>query len=361
MSARVGRLFAGVWGLGIVFGLAALGAGRAAAEPTRYTLAGKEVVIYNLVGSVEIVPGTGSSVVAEVTLQGPDASRLKTLNGPVRGRSALRIIYPGDRVVVPAMGAHSTTTLRVRDDGTFGDDDKSDRGDRMVLSGSGPGIEARADMRILVPPGANLSVRWGTGEATVARVDAEVSLHGASMPVRGESLHGSFNADIGSGSVEILGSDAPVTVDTGSGRVHLRDVKTKDRISVDTGSGEIDGENLSAAALEIDSGSGSITLENVDSRAVTVDTGSGEIDVDLNGDVSTLVLESGSGDVTVAVPKGAGAQLSVETGSGGIRTELALESQVRKHGSLVGRLGDGRGTIDIETGSGTVTLRERKL
>jgi len=180
------------------------------------------------------------------------------------------------------------------------------------------------------------------------------------MPIHAEDLHGPFHADIGSGEVEVLGSDATLNIDTGSGRVHLRDVRTSEDILVDTGSGEVSGENLKAGSLAIDTGSGSISMENVDAKSVTMDTGSGEIDLDLAGDVSTLVVESGSGDITISFPPGVGAQVSVESGSGGIRSELALETQVRKHDALVGRIGDGRGSIGIETGSGTVTLRERK-
>lgn len=370
MSARAGRPIAGARGSGflrilaLVLAGAALAAasGRASADPARYILAGRNVTVYNLVGSLEILPGTGSSVVAEVTIQGADASRLKIVNGPVRGREALRVLYPGDRVIVPSMGSNSTSTMRVNDDGTFGDDrEKHEHGRKVTLSGRGPGVEASADVKLLVPPGASLIVRWGHGEASVSRVDADVTLDGASMPIRAEQLHGAFHADIGSGSVDVAGCEGAIGVDTGSGRVHLRDVRTRGDIAVDTGSGEVSGENLSAASVAIDTGSGSIALESVQAKSVTLDTGSGSIDLDLGEDVSMLVVESGSGDVTVSFPRGVGAQLSVETGSGGIHSELALESQVRKHDALVGRIGDGRGTIEIETGSGTVTLRERKL
>ena len=331
---------------------------QAQAAPVRYTITGNKISVYNLVGSLEIVPGTGSGLVAEVDVQGPDAAKLKVLTGSVRGRQALRIQYPGDRVLDRSMGHGSTTTMRVRDDGTFGDD-KHEEGRRMTISGR-EGIEASADVKLLVPAGTNLMVYWGHGSASVARVDADVYVDGASMPIHAEDLHGPFHADIGSGEVEVIGTDATLNIDTGSGRVHLQDVRTTEDVLVDTGSGEVAGENLKAKTLAIDTGSGSINLENVDAKSVTMDTGSGEVDLDLAGDVSSLVVESGSGDITVSFPPGVGAQVSVESGSGGIRSELALETQVRKHDALVGRLGDGHGSIGIETGSGTVTLRERK-
>ena len=360
MSVRQALALARAAGLLFILAGAGLGWGRAQAAPVRYTITGNKVSVYNLVGSLEIVPGTGSAVTAEVDLQGPDAAKLKVLTGPVRGRQTLRVLYPGDHVVDRSMGYGSTTNLRVRDDGTFGDEDGVEKGDRMTIAGRGPGVEASADVKLFVPPGTQLKVNWGHGSASVAKVDADLFLDGAAMPIHAEDLHGPFHADIGSGEVEVLGSDATINIDTGSGRVHLRDVRTSEPVLVDTGSGEVAGENLRAGSLAIDTGSGSINLENLDAKSVTMDTGSGEIDLDLAGDVSTLVVESGSGDITVSFPPGVGAQVSVESGSGGIRSELALETQVRKHDALIGRIGDGRGTIGIETGSGTVTLRERK-
>jgi hypothetical protein len=248
MSLR-GRL-AGARGAGLLLVLAGAGIawGPAHADTIRYSIPGKEVTVYNLVGSLEILPGTGSAVTAEVQTQGQDAAKLKVLTGQVRGRQALRVVYPDDHVVVPSMGHHSTTTLRVREDGTFGDDKEGhDQGRRMTLSDRGPGIEASADVKLLVPPGTNLIVRWGLGSASVARVDAKVTVDGASMPIRAEDLHGPFHADIGSGSVDVMGSDAELNIDTGSGGVHLRDVRTRENILEDTGSGEVSGENLSAA------------------------------------------------------------------------------------------------------------------
>ena len=63
----------------------------AAADPERHSLPGTEVAVYNLVGSVEVVPGAGSAVVAEVTLRGPDAGRLRIEKGSIRGRETLRV------------------------------------------------------------------------------------------------------------------------------------------------------------------------------------------------------------------------------------------------------------------------------
>src|SRR5438045_9127612 len=65
----------------------------------RHTLTGREVEIYNLVGTMRVERGSGSDVTIEVTRQGPDAARLRVATGEVRGHEALRVIYPERRIV----------------------------------------------------------------------------------------------------------------------------------------------------------------------------------------------------------------------------------------------------------------------
>jgi lia operon protein LiaG len=328
----------------------------AKADPVRHTLPGTEVTVYNLVGSVEIVPGTGSSIVAEVTLQGPDAARLRIEKGSLRGHETLRVVYPGDRIRVPEFGYRTTSTFRVREDGTFSD--KGEGGRKVVLSGK-EGIEASADIRILVPKGKKVAVKWGHGQGTISSVDGAVALDAAHMPVTVTDMKGPLSVDIGSGEVIVRGASGSVAIDTGSGEVFLKGLRGGP-ISVDTGSGEVRGEDLDSEPVAISTGSGEIRLVDVHSDTVTLDSGSGEIAVELNGSLRNLVVDTGSGDVSVSIPKGTGAELSVETGSGGIETNLMMETRYRKRNELVGRIGNGGGSIRIETGSGTVTLIEEK-
>ena len=55
-------------------------------------------------------------MVVHVTRRGDDASRLEIEVGQVRGREALRVIYPDDEIVYPEMGRRSNTNLTVRSD-----------------------------------------------------------------------------------------------------------------------------------------------------------------------------------------------------------------------------------------------------
>jgi DUF4097 and DUF4098 domain-containing protein YvlB len=89
---------------------------------------------------------------------------------------------------------------------------------------------------------------------------------------------------------------------------------------------------------------------------VSLETGSGRITADLRQDVASLEAETGSGDVAIRAPATLGAEVEIETSSGEIETDFPL--QITRHGRdhMVGTIGDGKGTIAIETGSGGIRL-----
>src|SRR5436189_2294382 len=99
------------------------------AQTSRHVLKGDSVAIYNLVGELGVEGGSGSDVVVDLQRGGADAAKLQVESGPLRGRETLRIIYPDDVISMPERGRGWNTPLRVRDDGTFGEENgRHDRG-----------------------------------------------------------------------------------------------------------------------------------------------------------------------------------------------------------------------------------------
>jgi hypothetical protein len=339
--------------LGLVASAVAVpGSGLVAQEEHR--VSGSEVSVYNLAGQVEIVPGSGSDVVVRVMRGGGDADRLEVGVQDVRGRQALVIRYPADEVIYPEMGRRSRTQIRVRDDGTFGDGGEG-RGDQVDIRGSGSGLEAWADLRISVPAGMDLAVYQAVGEAEVGAVDADLLVDTGSGAISAEGGSGSLNIDTGSGSVVVREFRGDLLVDTGSGGVELTDVQGQE-VNVDTGSGSVEGSGVSASYFKVDTGSGRIRFSRVSATDVHMDTGSGSVELELLEDVDELVIDTGSGSVTLRVPSNLGAEIEVDTGSGGIDMDIPVEVRQVKRNFLRGVLGDGRGTVRIDTGSGGVRL-----
>jgi hypothetical protein len=262
-----------------LFVLAALAAvapqGDARAQE-EHRLQGGEVSVFTLAGQVEVVPGSGSDVVVQVMRGGDDASKLEIGVREVDGRQALIIRYPDDEVVYPEMGRRSRTTLRVRDDGTFGDAGRGGRHE-VEIRGSGGGMEAWADLRISVPRGKDVAVYLAVGEAEVGAVDGDLRIDTGSGEVHAQGGSGSLNIDTGSGEVTVRDFRGDLLVDTGSGAVELSAVQGGE-VSVDTGSGAVEGSGVTASYLKVDTGSGRITLSGVSAPDVYLDTGSGPVD-----------------------------------------------------------------------------------
>jgi hypothetical protein len=315
---------------------------------------GGDVAIYNLAGRVEVVRGSGSEVVVRIERGGPDASELLVEVGDIGGRSTLRIIYPADDIVYPEMGRGSNTTQSVRGDGTFGDGGRG-RGERVRIRGGGSGLEAWADLVVEVPAGTRLATYLAVGEIEARGVDGDLHLDTGSGAVTAHDSRGSLSIDTGSGSVTVRGVDGDLSVDTGSGRVDVQDVVGR-AVDLDTGSGGITALGVEADLLNVDTGSGSIELREVSSRDVVVDTGSGSVEVELLTDIDRLEVDTGSGSVTVTAPADLGATVEIDTGSGGIDLDFPLEVRSVRRDHVEGRIGDGRGQIEIDTGSGSVRL-----
>lgn len=340
----------------IIIALTACG-GAAVAQTSRHNVSGDSVAIYNLVGEVRIEGGTGNAVTVEVTRTGRDADQLKVEMGPIRGRETLRVIYPDDDIVYPTRNGWWNTEMRVREDGTFGDGGRGFGriGHTVRIRSRGNGVEAGADLRITVPRGQKIAVYLGVGRASVSNVDGRLRVDVASADVTAERTKGQLIIDTGSGEVQVTDAEGDVSLDTGSGSVSATRVKGT-RLNIDTGSGEVTATDVDATDVNIDTGSGSVDLRGTKARTLSVDTGSGDVEVRLLAPCDDILIDTGSGSVTLAVPEGLSAQVEIETGSGGI--DLGFPVQVRRLESdhVIGTIGDGRGRLRIDTGSGSVRL-----
>jgi len=334
----------------------------AASQTTSHTLRGDTIAIYNLVGELRVQSGEGSDVVVEVRRGGNDAAQLEIRTGPLRGRETLRVIYPGDRIVLPDWGRGWNTTLRVRDDGAFGDggDHRGGwlrEGREVRITGRGrDGLEAYADVIVRVPAGKRVALHLGVGKASVRNVDGEISVEVASADVTADHTRGVLSIETGSGNVDVSDGAGAINLETGSGDISSARIRAT-RLVLETGSGNVTITDADAPQLHVETGSGDITASGAKGEDVSFETGSGNIDVGLVATFTSLSIETGSGDVTLRVPPTLGAQVDLETGSGDIDLG-GLTVQVRRieEDHITGTIGDGRGRLSIETGSGNVRL-----
>ena len=350
----------------LAFPLVLCAAPMAAQRAESYTVPGRSVSIYNFAGEVRIERGTGSAVTVEVTRQGRDAERLKVETGPLDGRGTLRVRTDADRLVYPKLGRWSETTINVRGDGRWGGDDGAEgtgswsrwRGDRVRISGRGSGAEAWADIVVHVPDGVDAVVHHGAGALVAQGLHAPLTLDLASATVEVRDHVGAVTVDAGSGSTLLSNVEGRVRLDLGSGGTDLRDVKATD-LHIDAGSGGVTGDNVTVGGLlDLDAGSGTTTFKRLTARRAKMDLGSGGLSAEFLTDVDDLQIDSGSGSVTLWLPPTAGAEIDIDTGSGGVSTDFPITVSHKESNRLVGTLGDGKGRIAVDAGSGSVRLRK---
>jgi lia operon protein LiaG len=339
----------------------------ACAQPAteRFVLAGQRIEICDLAGAVRLVQGSGTRTEVLVTRGGPDAARLRIQQDERGGEARLHVIFPDARVVYSrsrpwsAMHGWGHTTLTVGPDGCLGHGGGfPPGGHRVTISSSGPGLRAWADIEVRLPRGCQSTFRLGVGEVSALGVDGELTLDVAAAPVTAERTSGSLTVDTGSGHVALRGNQGNISVDTGSGGVELADLRGS-RLKVDTGSGGVTARNVETEELLVDTGSGSVAFEDVRSGSISIDTGSGGVHVGLLGAPRSLLVDTGSGGVTIVGPAGLGAEVELDAGSGGIQTDYTMTVASKEHGYLRGTIGDGRGRIKVDTGSGVVRLMQR--
>jgi len=339
----------------------------AVAQTSRHVLKGDSVAVYNLVGELRVEAGTGSDVTVEVQREGVDAAKLDIQAGPLRGRETLRIIYPDDVIVMPEWGGGRgwNTTLHVRDDGTFGDDKGRHRGwpgdgreVRITGRGRRDGLEAYADLRVSVPKGKNIALYLGVGKAFVTNVDGAIRVYVASADVAADRTRGSLRVESGSGNVDLRTAAGDVTLETGSGDITASGIDGSS-LKLDTGSGNVTVTDAKASGVHIETGSGDIEATTTAGDELSFETGSGNVNVALVSTFRAVHIETGSGDVTLKVPPTLGAEVDLDTGSGDIDLGgLTLQVRRIERDHVTGILGDGKGRLSVETGSGDVRLQK---
>ena len=328
----------------------------ASAQVEQRTLRGAAVAVYNLVGHLRAVPGTGDAVTVEVTRQGSGGGQLRIETGQVRGRESLRIVYPSDRIVYRDAREGMRTTVSVREDGTFSDGDWNDQGrDRVEIRGSGSGLEAHADLLVRVPRGQKIELFLAVGRAEVSNVEGDILVDVGAAAVDVSGTKGNLVLDTGSGFVAVRDVTGNLTLDTGSGGLSVDRMKG-DVLNIDSGSGGVRGTDIEVRELNAEAGSGGLRLMGVKATRVIAEAGSGGVELAIASNIETLDVETGSGGATIRLPATLSAEIEAETGSGGFSTDFEIVTRRVSRNHVVGRIGDGKGRVRLEAGSGSIRL-----
>ena len=232
---------------------------------------------------------------------------------------------------------------------------------------------------------------------TVPR-QANVTLHSAFGSVRIDTIEGTVNGKTNSGSIEATAIRGTTRIETSYGAITCVDVvgddifahSTSGSINVmdvegsaqfETSYGPVTCERFAGKTLTLKSGSGSVKIS--DSEAPTIDlstsygrvnvsniitddlratSGSGSVDIVCSpacpADLIARV-KSSYGSVTFTAPSTFAGHVTLSSGYGTVQTDLpvTVTGRIGDKKRIEGAVGQGNGKIDLQTGSGSVTLR----
>lgn len=169
---------------------------------------------------------------------------------------------------------------------------------------------------------------------------------------------GSLSVQAGSGNIKWSNTVAAEAVFcANSGNVKLSRVAC-DTVEVQTGSGNIQTEELSGE-VTVQTGSGNVTMEEF-SGSGSVKASSGNVKVEGNKITGDIEMKTGSGNSILTLPKELSFQIEVKTGSGNIHTDFDSSlSFNEKRNRAEGTVGEAPlCRIMLEAGSGNVGVLE---
>ncbi len=204
-------------------------------------------------------------------------------------------------------------------------------------SGFWTGRNQRGDFELTIPATMSIAVSGPTGDVHIDGAQGEVSVETANGDVQLRGGTGIVSIRTVSGDVAISAARARTEVHATSGDVHLTDV-----------SGDVVAETVN----------GDLALERIDATSVQATTVSG--DVQYEGTVKDggrYSLSSHNGDITFAMPQGAGAVIGVNTFSGDFNTDIPVQLTEQRQGRRFSfTLGSGGARVELESFSGDIHL-----
>ncbi len=199
-----------------------------------------------------------------------------------------------------------------------------------------------ARVTVVMPGSMKLDYRLGSGDFHFDNPSAKVD-------VKGES---------GSGDVHFKGDPGRLHLSAGSGDMEVASGADSGPVSAHTGSGDVEFSG-SATTLSLGTGSGDVTATAAVTKAAKLGSGSGDIVVHWKKVAAGASIHggSGSGDLLMYFPPSTVIGGKISTGSGDVNSDFPALIRGSRHSFTLSG-GPGQIIVDLDTGSGDITLKK---
>ncbi|MEO8190102.1 MAG: DUF4097 family beta strand repeat-containing protein [Acidobacteriota bacterium] len=322
--------------------------------------------VENLAGRMNVRAGGGDRVVVIATVHADtpelaDRFRLETVN-TAGATSVVRVRYP-----------HGEDTIRYRtsrgtddDSFLFGLFNNSSHGsfsyDGRTYRVSGTrGRLLYANLEIEVPArDLDATFRNRVGTISASGLSGRLSFDVASADVRVDHLSGNIRLNGSSGDVQAADIHGSWKSDFSSGDIVLERF-SGERADFASRSGDVRIASMEAAVLSLETSSGDLKITDAEIADVSLHTGSGDILLESRGRrLDRLQARTGSGDVALRIPREAPFEAHGSFGSGDMHVGFTDGTATVRSGEMIAyRRGSGGVRINVDTGSGNLTIEPR--
>lgn len=208
-------------------------------------------------------------------------------------------------------------------------------GNLVSLRITGPGMND-ADYILTVPSWLPVSATSMSGDISIRGVQAEINAETGSGDLAVEGGSGNVSLQSVAGSVTLTGASGHLTANAVNGDVTVKEA-----------SGDFTGRSVS----------GTIELSRVSFSSVEASTVNGDVRYD--GpivDNGRYRFSTHSGDLTVAVPAGANATVSISTFQGDFVSDFPISLQGREGRRFSFTLGNGSARVQLKSFAGDIHL-----
>ncbi len=316
---------------------------------------GFKFTINNTSGAIIVSRQTGDKVIVRVTKEVDASSREDAEK--MEDRIEVVIEAKPDRIEIDTRQPNGG-----RVNGLLGD-----------LFGLSSGFNGVVNYQIEVPVSVNLAIASTSGEVELTGIEGKVHIAATSSDITVRETKGDCDIENTSGNIRMKDVNGDIDVMSTSSDALFDNVQGDINLQATSGDTEV---HWATGKIRISKTSGSCVVSK-SSGDVDIKTTSGDIEVDQreggfslstsSGDVRVVSeftkgtrfeAETTSGSIAVRIPAEAKGDIRLETISGKIDTNLALEVRSFNRNRLEGRLRGGGTGIFLTSTSGDISLEE---
>ncbi len=196
----------------------------------------------------------------------------------------------------------------------------------------------------------NVEISGWQGAITLRNDDGDVRVSDSQVP--------RLRLDVEDGDVDLEGVEGEMDLEVEDGDVTVRDCRGE-RIRIDGQDGRLRIEDCEGD-FDVSTDDGDVDLSGLRAGRLEVHTGDGRVEIAVAAAVGELDLDvsADDGDVELRLADGVSAAFNLSSDDGDIRLEAEAEGLEQGRHRATGRLGDGKGKIQVSTNGGRITLRQ---